>query len=492
MKGVVHTSKRLEEELLEASAELAADPALLRPMCAGDCRRCHFDKPFREVAAVASHADDPSALKKFASRGHDIARAYAGTISLAADGTIPLLASGKLGDERISYAVRGSVGADKMIGSQYYRDPKIRLLLYNDMVKRHKLHLYSFDENIVCSNRPNMPEDYLYDTFWETPYEFEDDGLDCGHTSLAVLEIEVKSLGKTVRICSGCARNVSTLQFIISRIASRDPLEDLEVRVIHKLCSDEEDGVVLIEKDQLKKYTLGQLTDRSLMNSVMKDGMASLRDSGGVAYIIGDKNYGSDLTGFLKDLRGSDSDKESLRLFLENYPVPIVLRTDRVSDALSALWEDYSSKIIALSTSEETSDKVGDVSKKVPSDALAEARRIYTMSEVVDSFPEFFRPGPITKLCDMLAKIAKVGGKDLLLESLDRSVAKDRNSRSISAAFLAAVDPEAKYPYTLSKEEKDFMKFLVPFVKLLIDSEPSEYRDNMNTVLTACSSGETV
>ncbi len=492
MRGVVHTSKRLEEELLDISAELAADPGLLRPMCAGDCRKCHFDKPFREVQAAASRADDPSALKKLASRGHEIARAYAGTISLAADGTIPLLASAKLGDERVSYAVRGSVGADKMIGCQYHKDPKKRLLLYNTMVKKHRLNLYSFDENLVCSNRPNMPEDYLYDTFWETPYEFEDDGSDCGHDSLAVLIIKVKSLDKTIRICSDCAKDISTLQYLISRIASTDPLADFEVKVTHKFCTEDEDGIVPIETDQLKKYSLGQITDKGLIGSVMKDRMNCLKESGNVAYIIGSENYGSDLEGFLKALKGSDSDIESLKLFLEEYPVPVILRTERVNDALSVLWEAYGSKIIELSSSKDISDKLGDVSKKIPSDVLNEARRMHTMSDVSVSYPEFHKPGPITKIGDTLAKAAKVGGAEMVLGSLDRSVAKDETSRALSAAFLAACDPEAKYPFKLSAEEKDFMEFLIPFAKMLIDSEPSEYRNNMNTLLTACSSGESV
>lgn len=478
--------------MLDISAELAADPGLLRPMCAGDCRKCHFDKPFREVQAVASYADNPSALKKYASRGHDIARAYAGTISLAADGTIPLLASAKLGDERVSYAVRGSVGADKMIGCQYHKDPKKRLLLYNTVVKKHRLNLYSFEENLVCSNRPNMPEDYLYDTFWETPYEFKDDELDCGHTSLAVLEIKVKSLDRTVRICSDCAKDVSSLQYIISRVASSDPLDDIEVRVIHKFCAADEDGTVPVEKDQLKKYSLGQITDKGLINSVMKDGMNCLKEGGSVAYIIGNNNYGSDLDGFLGALKGSGADIESLRLFLEEYPVPVILRTERVNDALSVLWEAHGPKIVELSTSEGIVDKLGDVSKKVPSDVLLEARRMHTMSGVADSFPEFNKPGPMTKLCDQLAKAAKVGGAGMVLDSLDRTVAKDKNTRAASAAFLAACDPEETYPFKLSAEEKDFMEFLIPFAKLLIDSEPSKYRDDMNTMLTACGSGESV
>lgn len=492
MRGVVHTSKRLEEELLETSAELAANPGILRPMCAGDCRKCHFDKPFKEIEAIATYANNPSALKKFASRGDDLARAYAGTISLAADGTVPLLASAKLGDEKVSYAVRGSVGADKMIGCQHYKDPKKRLLLYNSIVKKNRLHLYSFDEFTVCSNRPNMPEDYLYDAFWETPYEFRDDELDCGHDSLAELQIRVKSLDKGIRICSDCAKDISSLQYVISRIATSDPLDDVEVRVVHKFRTEKDDGIVNIEKDQLKKYSLGQITDKGLINSVMREGMCDLKEGGDATYIIGNKNYGSDLTGFLGALKGSEEDKETLKLFLEECPLPVVIKTERVNDALSSVWTAHHAKIIELCSSKCIADKIGDASKKVPADVLTEARREYAMSDVVDSLPKFNRPGPYTVLCDALAKAAKVGGAEMVLDSLDRAVAKGENTRSVSAAFLAACDPDAKYPFRLSAEEKDFMNFLIPFAKQLIDSEPSEYRSNMNTMLTACSSGESV
>ena len=113
MRGVKHTSKRLEDELLERSRTLADDPGILRPQCAGNCRKCVFDKPFKHIDGLQKIRNDPEALIKEASRlgGDDIVRAYAGTISLAASGSVPMLASGKLGGETVAYAVRGTVNA---------------------------------------------------------------------------------------------------------------------------------------------------------------------------------------------------------------------------------------------------------------------------------------------------------------------------------------------------------------------------------------------
>ncbi len=492
MKGVKHTSKRLEEELIDRSAELATNPGILRPMCAGNCRKCHFDKPFREIEIISTHANKPDSLKKYASRGDDLARAYAGTISLATDGAVPLLATAQLGGEKVSYAVRGTVGADKLIGCQYYNDPKIRLLFYNAMVKKHRLHMYSFGEDIVCSDRPNMPEDYLYDAFWEGPYEFKNDALDCGHDALAALEIKIKSLNETIKICSECAKEVSTLQYIISRISTTNPMDDIEVAVVHKYRSEGEDGRVIIEGDQLKKYSVGVITDKTLINSVMKTGMNTLKGGETATYIIGNKNFGSDLDAFINSLKGVEANRDALKLFLEYAPTPIVIRAERVNDALSVVWESNYAKIIELSTSKGTADSMGDVSKGVPSDVLADARKRYAMADVVGALPVFSRPGPVTLMCDTLAKAAKVGGAQMVLKSLDRSFVKDESSRSISAAFLAACDKSERYPFKMSKSEINFMEYLVPFAKILIDSEPSEYENNMNTMLTACSSGESV
>ncbi len=493
MRGVKHASKRLEDELLDRSAELAANPGILRPMCAGNCRKCHFDKTFKDIDAVARHSGNPDALLKDATKGSDdMVRAYAGTVSLAAAGTVPLLATAKLGDEKISYAVRGTVGADKLIGCQYYNDPRIRLLLYNTMIKKNRLHLYSFGENIVCSDIPNMPEDYLYDTFWESPYEFADDALDCGHEALAALEIKIRSLRQSIRICSDCAKEVSSLQYLISRIATIDPLDDMDVYITHKYRGEGDDGRVKIEGDTLKKYAGGAVTDRSLLSSVMRAKADDLKSGRTATYIVGTKNYGSDLGSFLASLRGSDEDRDSLRRFLENVPTPVVIRTERLNEALSAVWESNYKKIIELSTSKETAESMGDVSKCVPADTLADARKKFALADVMGSLPAFNKAGPITQMCDRLAKSARVGGAMMVLSSLERSFAKDSKSRSISASFLAACDRTAKYPFKLSKDETDYMEYLIPFAKALIDSEPSKYASNMNTMLTACSSGESV
>ena len=493
MRGVKHSSKRLEDELLDRSRALVADPGLLRPQCAGGCRKCVFDKPFKNIDGLHKILNNPDALIKEASKfgGDDIVRAYAGTASLAAAGSVPILASAKLGGDVVSYAVRGSVGADKLIGCQYYTDPKIRLMLYRNYVAKNKLHLYSFGDELVCSDKPNMPEDYLYDTFWETPYEFPNDGIVCGHDSSAVLEITISSLGQKVSICDNCAKDLSSLQYIVSRLAAIDPLDDITVCVRHKYHAPGEKDTHDITSEELKKYMNGVLTDKQIIDSVKRARMGDLRGGSVSTYIIGTKNYGNDLDAFLSDVSGEEQEIKTLRKFLGENPRAVIVKSGKSSEVLSALWDLDWKDIIIAHTDERTANVMGDVSKNQPQSVLSTAYRIFISADVVASLPEFKRMGPVTATADTFAKAGKVGGLELVEKTFSTVKLKDGKSRIVAGAFALACgskDPIVK----LSKEEREFCDYLVPFAKQVLNSSGEKYRSDMNTLLTACSCGEKV
>lgn len=490
-RGVKHTPKRLESDLLQKSKELLDDPGLLRPKCAGTCRKCHFDKPFARIGKLERIKDDPDALVKASKKGPcDITKAYAATASLGAAGEIPYLATARLGGEEVSFAKRGSVGNDKLIGCQYYNDPRIRLLLYNDMARKKKLHIYSFDE-LVCSNAPNMPEDYLYDAFWDTPYEFPNDGLACGHEGQGTLVIAVKSLGEEISICRNCAKDVSTLQYLISRISARDPLDDFDVSVRHKFHSAGDEGREAIPSDRIREYAMGKITDSALIASVLKDMAGTLKKGDVATFVSGNTNHGSDLNGFLESLRGSDVEKDALKAYLTGRNESVIIKSDRASEALSALWPEHWKDIVSAYTSRETAEAFGDQSRSNPAQALSGARRVMMSKDVIDSLPDFGkRAGPMTKLADAYAKAAKVGGAEMLSEEMDRNLPRDNKAKAMARAFGISLGTDEKWK--LSKEDLEFSDFLMPFVRDLLDSEGEAYRDRMNTLMTATGSGEKV
>ena len=492
-RGARHTPKRLESDILDRSKDIWTNPGILRPKCAGTCRKCVFDKTFALIGRLDGIKDDYKALEKAATKGGDeIFKACAGTMSLYAAGGIPYLASARIAGEVIPFAIRGTVGNDKLIGAQYFTDPKMRLLLYNSFAKKNKMHLYSFDDQLVCSNVPNMPEDYLLDTFWESPYEFPDDSAKCGHDIEGVLVLRIKSLNDEIRICRNCAKDVSSLQYILSRLIAVDPMDDIEVYVEHKYSKDEKGGKDYVTGDLLKQYIMGQVNDRMLISVVLKDKLNELKKHDVATYIIGSKNYGSSLDAFLDDLKGSDTEKNGLKAFLKDNPIPIVTRSDRASEALGLIWENRYKEIISAFTSPAVAERMGDVSKMNPSQMLSNANIQFMSEGVVAKLPVFNKPGAVTKVADRLAKAVKVGGEPLLRKEIDAAAIKDYKSRSVARAFIMAVSSNESAGWKYSAEEEDFAKYLMPFVKQIIDTEGEDYRNAMNTLLTASGSGESV
>ena len=111
-------------------------------------------------------------------------------------------------------------------------------------------------------------------------------------------------------------------------------------------------------------------------------------------------------------------------------------------------------------------------------------------ADVVASLPEFRKPGQITMVADKMAKAAKVGGGNMVVETVGKTPLKDGKSRVVAAAFALATGMDA--PVKLSADELDFAQYLVPFARSVIDAQGEKYRDAMNTLLTASSAGEKV
>ena len=489
-RGARHAPKRLEGEFMAMSKELSQNPGILRPKCAGSCRRCHFDGTFDDIARLEKFKGSAEALNKIAQKGNDdIVKAYAGTISIYASGTVPCLASAKLAGEDVPFIMRGRVGNDKLIGIQYHDDPQKRLLLYNSFAKKKKLHMYSLNDILVCSDRPNMPRDYLLDLFYETPYDFDDE-IDCKHASDGTLVIRSVSLNEKIRICSDCAGDVSTLQYLISRIVAIDPLDDFEVTVEHRYHASKEGDADKITGDILKQYAFGKITDRGIVELTLKGKRKDLTSSGVSAYMIGQKHYGSDLNAFVNDLKGTDKEKEILRAYLTKNKKAVILKTERMSEALTSLWASAARELLIIASSEEVVNKMGDLSKLPPMQAIEDAAANQMALSIATKIPELRGLGTIGRLADKFARAMKAGGAPILKKELAASSLKDSRSKSLARAFILSSQMKDEFTWKWSKDEEELAQFLRQFVDTLIKAEGKEYVSAMENLLTASGSGE--
>jgi hypothetical protein len=491
-RGARHAPKRLESDILKLCGSISDDPGMLRPKCAGNCRKCHFDKTFASLGKLERFRGNAAALNKMGEKGSDdIFKAVAVAMSLHAQGSIPYMTSARIAGETIPFAVRGRMGNDKLIAIQHYNDPKLRLMLYSGFARKKGLHIYSFDDEVVCSDAPNMPVDYLYDTFWETPYEFPEDGLSCGHDIEGVLVIRIKSLNEEIRICKNCAKDISTIQYLISRQIASDPVDDIEVFVEHKYSKDGASGKDPIIGDTLREYIFNKLNDRTLIASILREKLSDLKKHGSSTYIVGSTNFGSDLNAFMEKLNGTELEKNALKAFLDNRIISLVIGSHRATEALGNLWDENYRDILAGISTDDIATGMGDVSRMNPSQMLTNAHTLFISKDVVSKLPDFPRAGTVTKNADKFAKAMKVGGWPLLKKEVESASVKDHKSRSIARAFiLSASSGEAVGKF--SAEEEDFAKYLKPFVDNVIAAEGEKYRDAMNTLLTASGSGESV
>jgi len=487
-RGARHAPKRLEGDMMAMSKALYEDPGILRPKCAGRCRRCHFDKTFAAIEKLDKFKGSADALNKMSQKGSDdMVKAYAGVISVYADGRVPLLTSAKLAGEDVPFMMRGRVSNAKMIGIQYYDDPRKRLLLYNDFAKKKKLHMYSLNDELVCSDTANMPKDYLLDMFFETPYDFVDD-TKCNHISDGTLVIRVRSLNEEIRICSECAEDVSTLLYLISRMIANDPLDDFDVSVEHRYHTAKEGSVDKITDDILKQYAVGKITDRGIVDMILKGKKRDLTGSGQSAYMIGSKHYGDDLNAFVGDLKGTDAEKDVLKKYLEGHKKAVILRSDRMTEALGTLWKDGAKDILTIASSEEVVNKMGDLSRLVPSEAINNAITNQMSLAVAAKIPQIRNLGPIGKLADRFARSVMAGGGEVLKKDILAASLKESRSKAVARAFIlsAGIDVPGKW----SDEEEEHAKFLKQFVDNLISSEGKGYIAAMENLLAASGSGE--
>ncbi len=490
IRGAKHTSKRQEKELMQRAVELAKDPELLRPVCIGSCRRCHFDKPLRKMTSMSGIIDDTERLTKAASSGSDsLVKAYAGTVSLAAAGKIPYLATAKLPSGDISYAARGKVGHDKLIGVQHHDDPDLRLLAYTDVIKKKKLRMYSLEDEVLCSDRPGMPEDYIAERLEASPYTL--DGGNCGHEqSRGKLALSYNGGEGRITVCRNCAGDANLFHEIIARMTSPEPLKELGVHVVHNFHDME--GPTLqdfkVDDDLLDTYTKGRLNDRKLIDETVKRRSQEMKRSGAAVLMIGDRNYGRDVEDFLEDLRGSDEEKEVLRRFLEEEVVTVMVKGDRSSEAINQLWPEHHDRLVAAAASEEVLEEMGDVARMNPNKAVAEALMRQQARGILADIPVFTDLGEGGAYADRLARAYKVGGAPAVRKAVE-SESRGYRNRAVGLAFLNATG-EQSGAWQFNHEEVDFASFLEQFARQMMEAKGDDYRDALANMIVASGSGE--
>ncbi len=292
LRGVKSTPKTLEKDLLDNARRLAENPSQLIPKQVGEeCRRCKWPKLEKKLAKVQRFKDDQDKLVKLASKGDQLVRAYAATISLAAAGKVPYLSSAQLPVGEVSYATRGVVDKEKLIALQHFDDPDLRLLAYWEMARDKDLHIYSTEKGLYCSaTGPSAPEEYVNELLSNLDYELKEGS--CPHPNNTMLVIGWVSPKRQVKVCRECAGKGNIITDLSARIAAPDHTDDFNVSVQVRFhcnepdpgnCQSEKD--ITLSKDLNSRYMKGELSDQEFL--VQAVDRASGQPKGGRAGVRG-------------------------------------------------------------------------------------------------------------------------------------------------------------------------------------------------------------
>jgi len=486
-RGIKKTPKNMEKEMLATSQRLADDPSLVIPKLLDEVRKSPFAYLEKGIDKVHRYHDDAEKLIKLAGKGDQFVRAYAAAISLCASGKLPYLTTADLPVGTVSFAMRGTVDREKLIGLQHFDDPDLRLLAYWDMARADRLHIYSTEKGLYASvSGPKAPEEYIREMLDNLPYRTNEGN--CGHDRPAV-RIKWVSAHKEVRVCAECASDVNTAQHLMARVAAPDPYDDLKVSVEHRYgggrpeCQEE----FATPPALIKRYLEGDLDDAGLIAEHVKAKGDWMRSRGQI-YILGQDCYGKDGEAFLNALKGSDPERAALRAVLA-LNIPIVSGQNQAGKVIGELWDPHARTMLAAVSDQATADSVLDMKDLTPGQMLAEAVRLVKEREVLQSFPRYSQLGPVGQLADGLARSYRTGGTTTMLRLIERTD-KVHLRRAICYAFLEAVGEAQPRKWQFSKEERESGEHLARHATKMIGAGGDDYHHALLMILHESGSGE--
>jgi len=482
------TSKVREKDLIEKAKILMDDPDLIIPECIEDCGFCPFKKTKAYLDKIQRYKDDQNMLAKFSRRGDKLARAYAATIGLVHEDKAPYLASATYPAGTITYALRGKTTREKLIGVQNFDSPKWRVLGVIDLVRKKRLHFYSYGDHFVCTGRhAHAPKEYVKIAAESVgALKQEGDSFLCPHSPQSVnhLKFDWTSTGAKILVCDQCAiKAKNTLRKLAEGMAVPDVLGELDVSVVRPLrtISGKMDcGDLLnlqVSKQLLSEYSEGKIGDHDLIEKHMTEVKEELNGLTRRAYVRGDKCFGEDLQAFVADVTEDETERKALTGLLSEVSHPVFAdSSDSINKILTTYWPEHGKDALRALVSDELVRKFyrNDIEAlksplRIIQSALAEARH----DEISANIPRYACLSEYGDFADKVTKAYKTKGQAGAVSMLDSLKSDDHRTRSMSIAFYLALGDTTK-SWKFTDEEREYGKHLQAYAKALLESSAAD------------------
>ena len=486
--------KTKEKKLIENAKKLAEDPFILLPTCKDKGAEKVIIKVRKRIEKVWKNRNDIKKLERLANK-KGIEGAVAGTLMLIHSEKAPYLASARIGNRDIMYALRGKTRKELLIAVQNFDDPILRLLGFRELAMKNKICLYSWDDGFVCSRDDGKPpEDFNKFVFDKIELRFEKDIAHCPHIDKKklrdgepdkedYLRIEWKNI--VIGVCRSCANksNKNTL-FEMSKYFIDPNIGDTSVKIVSRL--PELKG----EIDELNDYLYGKITDAQLLSKTIEKWKKKLKSSDRRILIADGKSY-DNVEEFIDSLKPNRYEKIGLEFMLSKTNESMIVENESPNRILERYWEDYGKELIySIVEDNELTNELLSMDER-PSKIIEIAVRISERKRKLSQYPQYKNLPTTAKFVDDLAKnYLLFGGKKVL--SLLSKPPKETKKRSIAYAFLLALGKGEERKWQYSKIEIEYGDFLKEYVEKLINSDPENYDKALRELLQACGSNEKI
>jgi len=494
-------SKSMEKKLVENAKRLRKDPCLVLPDYDDRYSSKYFDKIKKTIQKVSSYSDDSKKLEKISNK-KGIEGAVAGTLLIAHSEKAPYLAVAKFSTGDVTYAQRGRADKEKLIATQHFDDPVLRLLGIKDVAQKRRLHVYSWDGGFYSTGiEAAPPKDFIDFVLKKNDLKIKGNIGICGDLKADLVEkkqssdknyilIDWKSADVSIAVCENCAKKSENTFFRITKYMLNPKLsEDFSIEVV---------GQVLKKKDAnnheteyIDEYLSGSLSDYEFIKKNMQHRKEMISESDEKILVLDGVSYGKDVESFVKALKPNKYEKQGLEILLEEIDEPIIFDDATPNKVLEKYWKEHGVSVIdSLINDSNLAEKFHQLDD-TPSDILELVLNYKERQKILSKLPKYKNLPPLAKFADSVARTYKTFGEKKAIVELKKRPDTPKG-KSVSYAFLLYFGKGSDKKWQYSPLEIEYGEFLKDNVKNLIESKPEDYHEKLKELLISSGSSENI
>ena len=475
LRGTKTAGKFEQKKLLERITLILDDPQIVLPQTnKNDIGGKIYKKVHEEMLLAKEQYENPPSFISsiFGRKPRDpLAKAYASSLNILDSGA-PVMAVARFPHGEVNYVMRGyGISKEKLIGIQNYHHRLWSRFAHLDYVKKYKLFIYSLEKGLICTgDKPDYPKELWNEV--TTRLKVKDKQMDSN-----CLKIKCKSLGVEVSISNKKmikSKENSYSQFLKDQI-SFDPDCDFELNLSTFLSP----LVNNIDSEILEEYQKGLITDSAFLeNAIAFQKKALIKGNAidGQHFVV--SNEILDKESLISKLCANKIDEAIVDDLLSDFSDSLILEQGTLADLTEKLWKDFGSslanKISANSANNYNGNNSLDILRKLYDQIIKES--------LTSDFPKFSNLGESLKMLDKSVKMIKIGEKNKAIKYIDDFNSNNNMTKSVSWAILQCLNSTSSRAWKYTKEEKALGETLTKRIKLLLDSNPENYKGYFESI----------